>query len=131
MVAKDLADTEYAYCDYQVLNDEELKRLSRRTKLDLHVTGRVISTNEVWHAYKKHSKDESPIEFSDFALIEIIVQYYDSVRYSGKNKQGLDIIVYEKVLGDKFFVAEEVRTKRGKLAFKSIYKVKLKKQRKS
>ncbi len=80
---------------------------------------------------KKHSKDESPIEFSDFALIEIIVQYYDSVRYSGKNKQGLDIIVYEKVLGDKFFVAEEVRTKRGKLAFKSIYKVKLKKQRKS
>ena len=127
MVAENKSKTAYAYCDYQIIDDEQLKKLSKKTKLDLHVKYRVVSTNDIWHAYKKHSKDESPIEFSDFGFIEIIVQYYDSVRYGGKTAEGLDVIIYEKILGDKFFVAEEVRTGRGKLAFKSMYKVKIKK----
>lgn len=42
---------------------------------------------------------------------------------------GLQTIVYEKLIVDKYFVVEELRTGRRKLAFKTIDKHKVEKKR--
>jgi len=122
-------DNIYAYVDYQYLLEDEVKKLSKKVGIKLNVTTRVISTDNVRHAFEKHSQDECPLEWYDFVLVDTITKYYDSVRKSDKISTGLDAIVYEKIIGDRYFVVEEVRTGRKKLAFKTMYKQKIKKRK--
>jgi len=122
-------DNAYAYSDYQFLLEDDVKKLSKKLGIKLDVNTRVISTDNIRHAFEKHSKDECPLEWSDFVLIDIITKYYDCVKKSDKISTGLDAILYEKVIGDKYFVVEEIRTGRKKLAFKTMYKQKIKKRK--
>ena len=119
----------HAYADYQYLLEDEVKKLSKKVGIELDVNVRVISTDNVKHAFEKHSQDACPLEWTDFVLIDVITRYYDSVKRSSKISTGLDAIIYEKVIGDKYFVVEEVRTGRKKLAFKTMYKQAIKKRK--
>lgn len=130
VVADNLSESPQLFCDYQILDEKDVRTISRKTKLELNVTKRVICTYDVWHAYNKHSKDSCPLQWEDFGLIFLIVNYSDSIKYGGKTKAGLDTIVYEKEIGNRFFVVEEVRTGRKKLAFKTMYKIELKSRKK-
>jgi hypothetical protein len=68
------------------------------------------------------------LQWEDFTLVKLITSYYDSLK-KGKLCNGLQTIVYEKLIGDKYFVVEELRTGRKKLAFKTMYKNKVQKKR--
>jgi len=117
----------YAWIDYQYLLEDEVKKLSKKIGIQLNVNKRVITTDDIKHAIDKHSQDDCPLEWSDFVLIDTITKYYDSVKKGGTTSHGLDTIIYEKIIGDKYFVVEEIRIGRKKLAFKTMYKHKTKK----
>ena len=114
-------DMKYYYVNYDYLSKDEIKRLSKKTGLEIQAKTRVIASDEIKHAYKRHCNDECPLRWEDFALIMVITTYYDSVKQGGLCN-GLQTIVYEKLIGDKYFVVEELRTGRKKLAFKTMYK---------
>jgi hypothetical protein len=105
-----------------------------RYKTGLNVSGytRIIDNYGIKHTLKQHGKAELeqlrgqlPIIPSDFELIPQIVKT-ENIIYSGKNKIGNDVILYEAVLDNVFYYAEEVRNKRKKLALQSIWKRKRK-----
>jgi hypothetical protein len=117
----------YAWIDYQYLLEDEIKKLSKKIGIQLKVNKRVITTDDIRHAFNKHSLDICPLEWSDFVLIDSITKYYDSAMRGNKTSHGLDTIIYEKIIGDKYFVVEEIRAGRKKLSFKTMYKHNIKK----
>jgi hypothetical protein len=119
----------YAWLDYQYLLEDEIKQLSKKIEIPLTINKRVISTDDIKHAYEKHSVDACPLEWSDFILVDIITKYYDSVKNGNKTTHGLNTIIYEKIIGDKYFVVEEIRVGRNKLSFKTMYKQRIKKRK--
>jgi len=82
----------YAWLDYQYLLEDEVKKLSKKIGIPLRVNKRVISTDDIKHAYDKHSLDGCPLEWSDFVLIDIITKHYDSVKIGYPTLQGLNTI---------------------------------------
>jgi len=119
----------HAFIDYQRLSNDELEKIKTETGLELHVTKRTITTDEIRHAVNKHSNDSCPLQYEDIMLIDIITRNYDLIYAGGVSKKTkLQTITYEKIIGDKYFVVEEIRTGRKKLAFKTMYKNKIKKR---
>ena len=114
-------DATHYFLNYAYLTEDEIRTLSKKTGIEIHATTRVIASDEIKHAYKRHCNDECPLQWEDFTLIMLITTYYDSVK-RGSLCNGLQTIVYEKLIGDKYFVVEELRTGRRKLAFKTMYK---------
>ena len=68
-------------------------------------------------------RGQLPINIDDFELIPKIIQT-ENVKYGGKNSLKQDVFVFEKRIGNLFFVVEAVRqSKRGnKLVFQTLYK---------
>ena len=119
----------HAFVDYQDITNDELEKIKTKTGLELNVTKRTIATDEIRHAVNKHSNDFCPLQYEDIMLIDIITQHYDVIFASGISKKTkLQTITYEKIIGDKYFVVEEIRIGRKKLAFKTMYKTKIKKR---
>ena len=62
---------------------------------------------------------------SDYEDLKSVVSSPDSVESGGPTWDGLQTIIYKKVLGDVVVYVQEVRTGRKKLAAKSLWKIRL------
>jgi len=99
----------------------------KKSGLDLTGYSHVITADEIRHVINRHgrqSNDSNPIDFEDFLLIPFIIAKPDKVEISNvkSKKHALPVIHYEKQIGDRFVVLEEVRSGRKKLAILSFYK---------
>lgn len=111
------------------VSDGEAERIKESTGLDIKGYRRVVDSFGVRHAIKNHGNDKSEsdrgqqgITESDFAKIPEIISNPDSIRYVGKDKLGRDLIEYKKRFNGTTYYTEEVRTKRGELATKTLRK---------
>jgi hypothetical protein len=107
---------------------EQEAAIIKNTK-GLNVSGfsRTIDNSGINHCFSHHGsirellRGQIPVIESDFLLIGKITKPENIISIT-KNKQGLDVIIYEYIKGDIFNYIEEVRTKRKKLALQSMYK---------
>lgn len=93
---------------------------------------RIIDTYAIKHTIKMHgnertekSRGQLPVNIDDFELIPEILKT-DIVKYGGKNALKQDVFVFEKRIGNLYFVVEAVRfSKKGnKMVFQTLYKKK-------
>jgi hypothetical protein len=115
--------------DYHIMTNSELERIKKETGLEFNAKCRTICTDDVRHAMAKHANDSCPLTYEDILLVDYITQNYDFVEAGGvTDKTGLQTIKYTKIIVDKHIVVEEIRVGRSKLAFKTMYKNKIKKR---
>lgn len=96
--------------------------LEREINISVKNYQHTISNFEVKHALTKHSRDPLPLNKRDIGLIPDIIKNYDSIKYAGKTKIGLDAIKYTKQYKNVIYYIEEIRTGKKELAFKTMYK---------
>ena len=103
-----------------------------KSQIGIDLTGveRILDSYGIKHTIKEHGSEKTeslrgqlPINIDDFELIPKIIQT-ENVKYGGKNSLKQDVFVFEKRIGNLFFVVEAVRqSKRGnKLVFQTLYK---------
>ena len=120
---------EHAYCDYLKISGRKLIALQKIIGADVDLEYHTITTDEIRHAYNKHSKDACAVEWSDFSLIPLIVSNPDEIELVGLAKQNNNkLILFKKKIDNIYFVVEEVRSGRKKLVVKTFYKNKAKKK---
>lgn len=116
------------------LSKSEIENIKKEIGINLTGYSRIIDVLGIKHSLKRHGdkvleekRGQKAIEHADFLLIPFIVKYYDKISLGGRTKKtNLISIKYEKVIGYKYDYIEEVRTKRKKLAIKTLYKKPLK-----
>jgi len=98
--------------------------------IDLNGVSRSIDTYGIKHTIKEHGSERTelargqlPVNIDDFELIPEILKT-DIVKYGGKNSLKQDVFVFERRIGNLYFVVEAVRfSKKGnKLVFQTLYK---------
>lgn len=108
----------------------QAKILEAQFDVDLTGVERVIDTYGIKHTIKEHGSEKTellrgqlPVNIDDFELIPEIIKT-DNVKYGGKNSLRQDVFVFEKRIGNLYFVVEAVRfSKKGnKLVFQTMYK---------
>ncbi|MBQ9565338.1 MAG: hypothetical protein IJU98_07095, partial [Synergistaceae bacterium] len=123
---------EQLWYDYARVTPEEAQRISQATGLD--IDERYVHTfvgNGVTHTEKRHGignekrHDQAPITAADYELVPYIIQNADKIALgTEKSTSGNNTIVYLKKIDGNTLVVEEVRSKRGKLAFYAMRKAK-------
>ncbi|MFG0262870.1 MAG: hypothetical protein ACF788_10815 [Novipirellula sp. JB048] len=114
------------WIDYSHVSTDQADRIRESTGLD--VTGYVhqMQDSDILHAIGRHGIEEGgqqvPITAEDFEKVPEIVSNPDTITLAGKTRDGKDVIRYEKRDNGTTYVAEEVRSGRRKLAFKSMWK---------
>ena len=102
------------------------------TQIGVDLTGveRILDTYGIKHTIKEHGSEKTellrgqlPINIDDFELIPKIIQT-ENVKYSGKNSLKQDVFVFERRIGNLYFIVEAVRfSKKGnKLVFQTLFK---------
>lgn len=106
----------------------EAEKIKLKTGKDVSGFEHVIDNYGIIHTLKSHGnkikealRGQIAIELKDFELIPKII-LTENIIYSGKNKIGNDIILYEKKIGLVYYYAEEIRNKKKKLALNSMWK---------
>ncbi len=125
---------EYDWEDIADVSQVEVERIKQATGLEIDTSYKhVMETNAIKHALNRHGDEKAETNYGqvaitkdDFELIPEIIYSPDEVVAGGKAKQtNLDTIKYKKTFDDgTTYVVEEVRKRRNKLAFKTMYKVK-------
>ena len=96
---------------------------------------RIIDTNGIRHTLRRHGSEieeakrgQVAVNLDDFNKIPLIVKEPDSIKYGGKNKLKQDFFIYEKKIGDTYFLSEAVKVASAgnQLVFSSMYKRKKK-----
>jgi len=122
-------DNAHVYCDFLSINERKLIAIQKIIGEKIDLKYHTITSDEIRHSYNKHSKDECAVEWSDFALIPVIVSNPDNIKYLGTAKQNANkLILFEKQIDNIYYVVEEVRKGREKLVVKTFYKNKIKKK---
>lgn len=87
-----------------------------------------VDAYAIKHILRQHGNPDSEtprglvaVTIDDFYLIPAIIKNADKIT-SGKTKQGLAAIIYEKKVGSIFYYVEEIRTGRKELAATTLYK---------
>jgi len=120
---------EHVYCDYLKISEQKLIALQTIIGDKVNLQYHTITSDEIRHAYNKHSKDICAVEWSDFALIPLIVSDPDEIEFIGLAKQNNNkLILFKKKINNIYFVVEEARNGREKLVVKTFYKNKAKKR---
>ena len=116
-----------------IVTTKEAEKIKLLTNLNVNGYKRIIDNYGVLHTLKNHgnvkleeSRGQIAITENDFTKIPSIVKT-DNIIYSGKDRLGNDIILYEKKIGVVYYYIEEIRVGRKVLALKSMYKRKPKK----
>jgi hypothetical protein len=98
--------------------------------LDLSGFGSSMDNYAVIHTLKSHgnarreeARGQLAIELSDFGLVPLIMEQPDAVFADGKTKQGRDVLVFTKKVGDVgYWLVHEVRPGKKNLAMVSMRK---------
>lgn len=91
-----------------------------------------LKSDSVKHILNNHSskrellRGQIPIVEKDFQLIPNIVSNYDKVYKSGLTKQGKCVITFEKTIGDKYYLVNNISDKKHTLEVHTMYKRKKK-----
>ena len=98
----------------------------------------IMDTDSIRHIIKNHGKQEEamrgqiPLGREDFLLLPNIFGNPDIIEGGGKTKPGRDTIRYIKTVGGfRYHYAEELRTKKNRLAAVTFYKRKARTKRSS
>lgn len=102
------------YLDFAEVEISEANNLKKLTGLNFSGYKHSLDRSGIIHALKHQN-----IEVSDILLIPCIIQSPDNLKVGNKP----NIIIYEKLIGDKYFYVEEIRKGRKKLSIKTLYKV--------
>lgn len=108
------------------LTKTEVLKIKQLTGFDLTGYKRVIDNYSIQHTLKKHGGNKQriqgqiPVKIADLGLIPYIVKT-SNIIFSGKNKKGLDCILYQLEFNNKFFYVEEIRTGRKEICLNTFY----------
>lgn len=99
------------------------------TGINIEGYSHVIDNYSVKHVLLNHGsisetkRGQLPVVLDDFDLIKQIVNNFDSVTNGGKNKQGRDILIFEKLLEKgNYIYLEEVRSpKKKQVVLQTMY----------
>ena len=93
----------------------------------------ILDTFSVRHIVKHHGtnaeykRGQAPVTKEDFLQLPQLLLAPDTIEYTGKTKQGRDVLCYSKVIWQHtVFYTEEIRTKKSRLATVTLYKRKTK-----
>jgi hypothetical protein len=130
-------NNEHKIIDIGFVDDKLAERILNFTGLDL--CGFVISMDNygIIHSLEKHGnpitevmRGQLNVTKEDFKLIPLILSEFDSVRHDIKYTKNSNIsresLVFEKKIGNRFFVAKEIRKivkadKSNRLVFHTLY----------
>ncbi|MBR3986398.1 MAG: hypothetical protein IKK04_04530 [Bacteroidales bacterium] len=88
----------------------------------------VIEKSSIIHTWSRHgeqSNDRTPLDYSDFIFIPLIINEFDSIKHGSKTGPNGEkrIIIEKKLPGEIFFVTiQEIRKGRKSVAFISLRK---------
>jgi hypothetical protein len=102
-----------SWVEFSVLTKVQVNDYKIKTGKDLSGYKRIIDVSAI-----KHIKKHTNISDADVLLIPFIVKNYDTLELSK------DSLLFTKEIGDKYYVVEEIRKGRKKLAVKTMYKTK-------
>jgi hypothetical protein len=110
------------------ITDKQKQDIQQATGINIEdYSEHILDESNIRHAWKRHtnakieeSRNQIPLTEADFLLIPFVLQEYDSVKKGLSGK--LQTIEYHKRINGYVVVIEEIRTKRKKLAFKTMYK---------
>jgi hypothetical protein len=105
-------------------------RIEAATGLAVAGYAAVMDNYAVRHTLRQHgngkaelARGQLPIDEDDFGLVPLIMGEADDVFADGKTKQGRDVVVFTKVVGDVgYWLVQEVRPGKGQLAMVSMRK---------
>lgn len=114
---------------FAVVSDEVAARIKQATGLDVAGYKHAIDSFAIRHAYEKHGdakreakRGQEAIGKDDILRIPDIVSSPDDVRAVGESSAGVTLIQYAKSYDSTTYYVEEVRTKRGELMAKTLWK---------
>jgi Large polyvalent protein associated domain 38/phage-Barnase-EndoU-ColicinE5/D-RelE like nuclease3/phage-Barnase-EndoU-ColicinE5/D-RelE like nuclease5 len=117
-----------AFHAYRTVSDKEAAKLNPLLKNKVNGYKHSIDESSIRHALNEHGNAESEerrgniaITRQDFEKIPDITANPDSIEYGGEDN-GLEKIVYKKRENGHTYVVEEVRSGRGKLSLKTMWK---------
>lgn len=121
--------------DWQTINiisEKESERIEIATGICLLGYERIIDYSGIIHTINKHGnpiienqRGQIAVTEKDFLLIDIICKKPDSISLSlKKNRRGMKVIVYQKLIGETYYYLEEIRVRRKKVAMENMYKKK-------
>jgi len=100
-----------------------IKAIHEKYGIDTSGYSHVLDLSGVKHILKRHSflqdnhrKDNIPVTFRSFDLIPEVIHNYDELRFPGKDKRGLFLVVFIKKINGHTYFIEEIRSPRKKEA---------------
>ena len=127
----------YAEFSFSRLPIAQSKIIEKQIGLKLVGVERIMDTSAIRHTLRNHGSEstEAPrgqvaVSLDDFGRIPLILKEPDNITYWGKNALKQDVFLYEKKIGDIYFVGEAVKvvSAGNKLVFQTMYKRKQKTQ---
>lgn len=110
-------------------------KISLRSYINITSYNISLQTNAVKHIFKNHgdSKYESnrgqvAITYDDFPFIPLIVSEHDKVSKIGTVENNNQALLFEKQLGDNYYLVSYISNKNHNLEIKTMYKVKANKK---
>jgi len=108
---------------YGKVDKGEAAKLKAKTGLNLEGYEYELTLSDIRHIYKRHGNEkleneigQIAVQASDIALIPEIVRNYDDVRLSSKKSgDGRNVLIYTKVIGNKYYYFESVGAKEEKV----------------
>lgn len=105
-------------------------RIEAATGMQLGNYAAVMDNYAVRHTLRQHGnartegkRGQLPVEGEDFGLVPLILGEADAVFADGLTKQGRDVLVFTKLVGDTgYWLVQEVRPGKGQLALVSLRK---------
>jgi len=119
---------EKRFIHFNTVSEEEAAFLEIKTGFKLTGFRRMVDNDAIRHIDVEHGAESErdrgllPVTRDDLAMIPEIIAKADDVRYSGKNRHGLDVILYIKRLNGTIFYFEEIRRANDLLAANTLYK---------
>ncbi|MEO7298718.1 MAG: class I tRNA ligase family protein [Verrucomicrobiota bacterium] len=119
---------EKRFIHFNTVSEEEAAFLETKTGFKLTGFRRMVDHYALRHIDVEHGGESErnrgllPVTRDDLAMIPEIIATADDVRYSGKNRHGLDVILYIKRLNGTVFYFEEIRRANDLLAANTLYK---------
>ena len=107
----------------------EAYRVAGRDPISLEGFSFRVDAGGVRHAKNSHgdpakeaARGQIAVTDEDFELIPQIIDNPDDVKFGGVTRKGLDVVIFEKTIGDKLFFAVQVRTGRRNLSLATMFK---------
>lgn len=126
--AKDSADND-TWSLYRKVDQSEATAIKQKTGLDVEGYDHHVDKTAIRHVLNTHrdpveevGKGQVAVVPNDFEKLPEITQPENIIPGATNTQEGLNAIRYRKQIGDVYYVVEEVRTGRKRLALKTMWK---------